>query len=134
MSALAEQVHTALRWDVSHARRSLRTASPDVQRSALVVEQARRRPRRVLCAWLEARLAGIEACAKYSTMSEEDQRARGAQPGNQNAAKDDDALLDAVLHLKCMTAEKNAWVKAATKAGSKLAPWVRCQLSKAAKE
>ncbi len=63
-------------------------------------------------------------------MSDTDEpRLPGAPAGNQNAAKDDDDGLTAVLHLRVHPDEKAAWNKLARKDGKRLAAWVREKLN-----
>ena len=53
----AQDIPAALRWDVSHAKRTLRTpeAAPFL-RDALRLESQSRRPRKRLLAWLQSRI------------------------------------------------------------------------------
>jgi hypothetical protein len=53
---------------------------------------------------------------------------RGAQPGNQNAAKEE--KLDDHLHIQCWRSEKKRWRERAKAAGLSLAKWVAKRLNR----
>lgn len=55
-----------------------------------------------------------------------------APEGNQNASKPAGERKESLLHLRVKTRDKARWVKAATKAGQKLAQWVSDTLNKEA--
>lgn len=53
---------------------------------------------------------------------------RGAQLGNDNALKDEDERLTALLRVKCLPGDLVRWNNAAREAGMKTAAWVRERL------
>lgn len=60
---------------------------------------------------------------------------RGARPGERRAYKEDrDDINSSCLHMRCMRAEKAAWVRASNARKIKLSEWVREQLNKAASQ
>ncbi len=108
----------------------LRGRPAEDYRAVLGVEQRRRRPRKLLCALLTERLARLQDVAYGVVMTPDEIAARGGQPGNTNAAKEDG--LDGQQTLRVKKSEIKGWKAEAARQGIGYTTWVRKVLNKAA--
>lgn len=123
------EIRHILSGDRAWALYSLRDRPVWLWQDVLEAEQRRRRPRKLLIAALQRKLATAGASGYAGDMTP-DEAARGAQKGNQNAAKDD--AFDTVIRVRCHQQDKGKWNKRAREAKMDLSEWMRTALNAAA--